>query len=511
MIQRVLQLRVRQLQQTNKTNIHVHCFAEAERVFHHTAEAIISQQIAAVNAQHGAGIAHRILQSVQQSVVCPFHLEIEEGSVAVNNLPHLTLPTSRSGNDASCRPVIKEICRVTADKERIKSVCQRAIAGDVVGVQVVILNRRVQLHDKSAGIASGHCRPRSSGCDRVVQIEIGYLQVFVDCDSDCLAILKRAVTDANVKGIYAWALRFGRRPGKDASARVDTRARWYKTRCAVLQTISERLSRNIRVGRRSCKGKGHQFLNIEVSNRAQYRRDVDLINCDRDGFTVRKSAVADAHVKGVFAGALGFGRRPGEDAGRRVNRGSGRSANQAEREGLRGQVLVCCRGSEAQRRKFIDSLVPDVSQHRSIINIRHADDEVFFVAFAPGIGHFDANGVAGFGFIIKGNVRPQAAAGDIKILSIRVPHQVGKGVREARIPRVGVGRAQGSDHGVYGLVLRDACVTQSDICRRARPGIDNPVRIGERNCLRFGPVNEHAFGSVNRQRAGLIWQFCLDG
>jgi len=64
LVQRVLQLRVGQGQKTDKTDVDIQRITKAKRVFHLAAEAIVAQQVTAVNSQHRVGVPHGVLQPV---------------------------------------------------------------------------------------------------------------------------------------------------------------------------------------------------------------------------------------------------------------------------------------------------------------------------------------------------------------------------------------------------------------------------------------------------------------
>ena len=135
------------------------------------------------------------------------------------------------------------------------------------------------------------------------------------------AVGERAVADDDVEGVGARPLSFGRRPGEDA-VRVDGRP----GRTAAAQAEGQRVGGQVGVGRGGGEGEQAALVDGLVADGAQDRSDVDFGDGDGDRLAVGSSAPShDAHIEGVAARPLRFGRRPGEDAGRSVDGRAGRT------------------------------------------------------------------------------------------------------------------------------------------------------------------------------------------
>ena len=112
------------------------------------------------------------------------------------------------------------------------------------------------------------------------------------------------------------------------------------------------------IGRGGGEGDERLLVTGLVADRIEDGCHVDLGDDHVDRLAVIERAVADAHVEGVGAGALGLGRGPAEVAAG-GDRGTGRSADKAEGQDLDGDVVIGRGGGEGDERLLVTGLVAD--------------------------------------------------------------------------------------------------------------------------------------------------------
>ena len=180
-----------------------------------------------------------------------------------------------------------------------------------------------------------------------------------------------AVGDANRDRERARPVALTRRPGEDASGRVDGGPAGAATRLYV-SVCAGRSASVAPPGTVEQRAFGHGL----IADRGQDRRGVVLGDGDGEARLVGGlGAVGDANRDRERAGAVAFARRPGEHAGRRIERGASWRGNQAVGQRLGWQVGIRRGGGHGQQRAFGDGLIGDRREDRRAVALGDGDRE----------------------------------------------------------------------------------------------------------------------------------------
>ena len=179
------------------------------------------------------------------------------------------------------------------------------------------------------------------------------------------------------KDICARPVGFRGREGQDAGGGIQIdRAGW--SRADADQAESQRVGRNVRIGRGVGHRQGRQLVDGLCGWNGQDRRNVHFVDGEREtvgGAEVLRVhsvgvAVGDAHGDGVNIRALRFVGQPRNGAGRR-NGQSRRAGNQLERKRIGGDVRIGRRGVGVELHLLVDRLVWRQGQHGCNVDFIH--------------------------------------------------------------------------------------------------------------------------------------------